>query len=196
MNRPPVGAIVLAAGQARRMGAAKLALPFSGRTVLEEVLDRVAAAGLPALVVLGAHAERLRPLTGSALAVEAADHALGLAHSLRAGVAAAPPEWAGALVVLGDMPLVRAETHGALARALAAGAAAVRPVHAGRPGNPVGFARSLFPRLLALTGDRGAGALLPFLPVQDVEVRDPGIHRDIDTPADLAAAAAEGQAPA
>jgi molybdenum cofactor cytidylyltransferase len=182
-----IGAIVLAAGLSRRMGAAKLALPLGNRTVLESTLDALEAAGVPALVVLGAHADLLRPLADSSASVEAPDFALGLAHSLRAGIAAAPADWAGALIVLGDMPFVQPATHAALAKALADGAEAARPVHAGRPGNPAGFARRLFPRLLALEGDRGAGALLATLPVRDVVVDDPGIHRDIDTPADLPA---------
>lgn len=186
MRPPVVGAVVLAAGEARRMGAAKLALPFGRATMLEATLGAVAAAGLPALVVLGAHAEQLRPLAGSLPTVAAPDHGLGLAHSLRAGVAAVPAGWSGVLVVLADMPFVQPATYRRLAEALATGAVAVRPVHAGRPGNPAGFARSLFPRLLALAGDRGAAALLTGPEVQAIAVDDPGIHRDIDTPADLA----------
>lgn len=181
-----IGAIVLAAGLSRRMGAAKLALPFGGGTVLGATLDAVARAGIPALVVVGGHGEQVRPLAGSWPTIVAPDHALGLAHSLRAGIAAAPADWHGALIVLGDMPFVQPSTYRALADALEAGAEAVRPVHAGRPGNPAGFARALFPRLLGLAGDQGAGALFPTLAVREVVVPDPGIHRDIDTPADLA----------
>ncbi len=172
------------------MGAAKLALPLGEATVLETTLAQVARAGLPALVVLGAHAGRLRPLLKDVPAVEAADHHRGLAHSLKAGLQAAPADWQGVLVVLGDMPFVRPETYARLTRRLAAGAEAVRPAFGGVPGNPVGLARSLFPRLMALEGDRGAAALLPGLAVEEVAVDDPGVLRDIDTPADLAAAAA------
>ncbi len=189
-----IGAIVLAAGQARRMGAAKLALPFGSETVLGATLAAVASGGLPALVVLGGHADVLRAVVGALPSVEAPDHALGLAHSLRAGVAAAPRAWDGALVVLGDMPWVRPATYRTLTEALRSGAVAVRPVHGRTPGNPVGFARALFPALLALEGDRGAGAILGRLPVSDVPVDDPGIHRDIDTPADLPGAAGTGAA--
>ncbi|WP_448581422.1 nucleotidyltransferase family protein [Thermaurantiacus sp.] len=185
MNRI-IGAIVLAAGLSRRMGAAKLALPFGSGTVLQSTLDALEAAGIPVLVVLGAYADLLRPLVGNSAIVDAPDHALGLAHSLRAGIAAVPAAWAGALIVLGDMPFVQPQTYRAVAQALAEGADVARPVHAGRPGNPAGFSRRLFPRLMTLEGDRGAGVLMAMLPVRDVAVDDPGVHRDIDTPSDLA----------
>jgi molybdenum cofactor cytidylyltransferase len=56
---------------------------------------------------------------------------------------------------------------------------------AGRRGNPVGFGRVHLQALLALQGDRGARGLLQSCPVTEVAVDDPGIFRDIDTPADL-----------
>ncbi|MDD3355260.1 NTP transferase domain-containing protein, partial [Zoogloea sp.] len=65
----------------------------------------------------------------------------------------------------------------------------VAPVHEGKRGHPVGFAARWRSDLLASTGDQGArelltrhGALL-----QGVPVSDPGVVRDIDVPADLAA---------
>ena len=61
-----------------------------------------------------------------------------------------------------------------------------RPVHAGRRGNPVILARSLFPDILALRGDIGARAILTDLGdrLLTVPVDDSGVLRDIDTPAD------------
>jgi molybdenum cofactor cytidylyltransferase len=61
------------------------------------------------------------------------------------------------------------------------------PVQAGRRGNPAGFARKVWPRLMALKGDQGARPLLDSLGAIDIPVDDPGIHRDIDVPADLRA---------
>ncbi|HBI69953.1 MAG TPA: molybdopterin-guanine dinucleotide biosynthesis protein MobA, partial [Massilia sp.] len=73
----------------------------------------------------------------------------------------------------------------ALLAALADGADIAAPVHAGRRGNPVAFGAAHLPALLALEGEHGARALLRSMPVREVEVDDPGIFRDIDTPADL-----------
>jgi molybdenum cofactor cytidylyltransferase len=102
-----------------------------------------------------------------------------LRHSLQNGQ---PAAW---LVALGDMPHVAPATLAALADALAAGADIAAPVMGGRRGNPVGFGRVHLAALLALEGDQGARRLLQTCPVTDVPVEDPGIFRDIDTPADL-----------
>lgn len=181
-----IGAIVLAAGLSRRMGAAKLALPVAGVPMLARTLGGVREAGLPALLVTGGHEDAVRALAGDLPCVHAADHANGLAESLKTGLRVAPGAWAGALVVLGDMPFVQAETLRALATALAAGADAVVPVQDGRRGNPAGFARGVWPSLMALHGDRGARGLLDALGAVELAVDDPGIHRDLDRPEDLA----------
>jgi molybdenum cofactor cytidylyltransferase len=109
--------------------------------------------------------------------VHALRHSLG--HSLPN---AQPAAW---LVALGDMPHVAPATLAALADALAAGADIAAPVMDGRRGNPVGFGRVHLAALLALEGDQGARRLLQTCPVTEVPVEDPGIFRDIDTPADL-----------
>jgi molybdenum cofactor cytidylyltransferase len=88
-------------------------------------------------------------------------------------------------VALGDMPYVEVSTLRALADALAAGAGIAAPVLDGRRGNPVGFSAIYLDTLLALRGDEGARRLLQSCPVTEVPVADPGIFRDIDTPADL-----------
>jgi molybdenum cofactor cytidylyltransferase len=180
-----VGAIVLAAGLSRRMGTAKLALPIDGVPMLARTVAAPDQAGLPLLLVTGAHANAVRAVAPTIPAVHADAHEQGLAESLKAGLSAAPAEWGAALVLLGDMPFVRPDTLQALARALDDGAPAVVPVQEGRRGNPAGFARKVWPRLMALAGDQGARPLLDALGVVEVPVDDPGIHRDIDRPEDL-----------
>lgn len=188
MSGDTVGALVLAAGLGRRMGASKLTLMLDGRPVIAHTLGAVAAAGLPSLLVTGGHEGAVRAAIGSTPSVFAPDHARGLSASLRAGLAAAPEDWRAALVVLGDMPFVCATTLRALAAALRNGAGAVVPVHQGRRGNPVGFGRVHWPALMALDGDRGARALLDSLSVVDVTVHDAGVLRDLDRPEDFPAA--------
>lgn len=182
-----VGAIVLAAGLSRRMGSAKLALPIDGVPMLARTLATVAQAGLPIVLVTGGHEAAIRAVAPKVPAVHAQRHAEGLAESLKAGLAAAPADWDAALIVLGDMPFVQAGTLRRLAEVLADGAPAVVPVQAGRRGNPAGFARSTWPRLMALSGDQGARPILDSLGPTEVVVEDPGIHRDLDVPADLKA---------
>ncbi|WP_448585468.1 nucleotidyltransferase family protein [Thermaurantiacus sp.] len=182
-----VGALLLAAGQARRFGAQKLLQPIDGEAILVRAFRSLEAAGLPVLLVTGSGAAAVRALLPQVPSVLAFRHAEGMGASIAAGAAAVPDDWEGLLVALGDMPFIRPQTHALLARALEAGAEAVRPVCGGRPGNPAGFARAHLPSLCRLSGDSGARALLARLPVTAVEVDDPGIHQDIDRPDDLPA---------
>jgi molybdenum cofactor cytidylyltransferase len=87
---------------------------------------------------------------------------LGLAGSLRTGIAALPGAVDGALIMLGDMPLVKASTIQALKTSFiaAGGERIVYPTCEGRQGNPVLFPARFFDDLLNLQGDRGAKELL------------------------------------
>lgn len=91
----------------------------------------------------------------------------------------------GWVIALGDMPYVQAATITALADAVRDGADIAAPVYQNRRGNPVAFGKTHLPELLRLHGDRGARGLLQNFPATVVTVNDPGIHRDVDTPADL-----------
>jgi molybdenum cofactor cytidylyltransferase len=94
---------------------------------------------------------------------------------------------AGWVVALADMPFIRPETIGKVAAALAGGAAIVAPVYRGERGHPVGMSSRFRAQLEALSGDEGARALLKqhLALVKFIEVDDPGVCRDIDTPDDL-----------
>ena len=109
-----------------------------------------------------------------------------MGHSIACGVAASR-QAEGWIIALADMPWVRARTIGRLRDALAGGAALVAPSHAGRRGNPVGFSCSYRDELLALRGDRGARGILARdqAVLSSVECNDPGVLRDVDTPAAL-----------
>jgi molybdenum cofactor cytidylyltransferase len=92
----------------------------------------------------------------------------------------------GYLVALADMPFVRPSTIAAVRDALASGAALVAPYFRARRGHPVGISGTFFDDLLACKGDEGAKQLFARNEVRKVAVGDPGVIRDIDTPADLA----------
>jgi len=184
--------ILLAAGRGRRfdpLGERNKLLQLlpdgepvvvaSARTLLS-VLPRVIAVVPPADGGVGEH---LR-----ALGVEVtvcADADSGMAASLVHAIRHSLPEADAWLVALGDMPFVSPLTLRALLAALADGADIAAPLHEGRRGNPVAFGAVHLPALLALEGEVGARPLLKAMPVRDVAVDDPGIFRDIDTPADL-----------
>jgi molybdenum cofactor cytidylyltransferase len=114
------------------------------------------------------------------------DYAAGLSTSLKAGLAALPPEVDGAIVCLGDMPQV---TAGLIDRMLdafdpARGAFVVVPIIEGKRGNPVVWSRRFFPDLMTLEGDVGARHLIAAHAdaVAEVPVEDSAALTDVDTP--------------
>lgn len=183
-----VGAVVLAAGRASRMGGPhKLLEPWRGAPLVAHVIDALAAAGLPPpVVVLGHEATAVRrALAGRAVQfVAAADWQDGMGRSLAAGIAAVPARWDAALVCLADMPRIEP----ALITALAAAAGeVVLPEFQGRRGHPVRWPRAAFPQLLALTGDVGGRAVMAAFAVTALPAPSDACLDDIDTPAALAA---------
>ena len=188
--------ILLAAGRGRRFdpagGRNKLlqTLPNGDPVVvasarhLLDVLPRVIAVVPPAD---GGVAAALRAPGCEVTVCDAADSgmAASLVHAIRHSLTYSHEQADAWLVALGDMPYVKPETMRALLDALADGAGIAAPVMKGRRGNPVAFGAAHLAALLALEGDAGARALLKSGVVTGVEVNDPGIFYDIDTPADL-----------
>jgi molybdenum cofactor cytidylyltransferase len=191
-------ALILAAGAGRRFGAnergGKLLADLRGVPVVRRVAERVLGAGFAEMVVVtGAGGASLRSgLEGlSCRFVDASDWAEGMAASLRAGIAALAADAPGACVFLGDMPLVPVSLCADLIAAAEAAGYAARPRLADRPGHPVAFTRAAFADLMMLEGDKGATALLADRgDVAYLDNADSGVLFDIDTPADLSAAAA------
>ncbi|RPJ45469.1 MAG: hypothetical protein EHM19_05345, partial [Candidatus Latescibacterota bacterium] len=118
-DRPPIAAIILAAGASSRMGRPKALLPLGGRTCLERVIGTCRGAGLsPIHVVVGSRGGLLAAACASespgahprATAVWNDRFPEGQVTSLQAGIRSLPPNTAGALLFAVDHPLVRAET--------------------------------------------------------------------------------------
>jgi molybdenum cofactor cytidylyltransferase len=193
--KPPVTAIVLAAGQSSRMGANKMIAMLGGKPMVRHAVEAaLASRARPVLVVLGHEAEAVRAAL-EGLPVQFVDNpafAEGLSTSLKAGVAQVPAEAAGALVLLGDMPHLQPATIDALIAAFAdrPSVKAAAPVAGGRRANPVLIGRALFDAVGGLEGDVGAKWLLKAAgeDVIEIAVEDDGVLTDIDTPAALAAA--------
>ena len=189
---PRIAAIVLAAGRSTRMGATnKLVADVNGTPMVRRVVEAaLASRAAPVLVVTGHMAAGV----SSALAgldvtlVANPDYATGLASSLKAGIGALPPSCDGALIMLGDMPLIAPEHLGGLITAFAPDKIVV-PVHEGRQGNPVLWPSKFFPELLQLDGDAGAKRLIAAHAegVREVDLGTDAIFADIDTPGALAA---------
>ena len=189
-SRPAV--IVLAAGRGSRFQGMqhKLTQAIGASTVLATTLVNALAAELPVLVVtteplaeLASNHVATRDILLLPAAGSDASLALGMGYSIAAGVAARSNA-SGWLILPADMPLVQPATLRSVARLLAHHPVAYAQ-HRGKRGHPVGFSAELYSELVRLTGDEGARRLVARYPCKEVEVNDPGVLLDIDTPADL-----------
>jgi len=182
--------ILLASGSGSRFGSDKLlhALAPGGapiavhaaRHLVQAIPDSIA-------VVRSANSRLARLLRAEGLRIAVCrDAAKGMGHTLAAGVRASAGA-TGWVVALADMPGIRPQTVARIAQALRDGATVVAPRYQGQRGHPVGLARRFHEDLLALKGDAGARAIVAANRdcVTLIEVDDPGVTKDIDTPADL-----------
>ena len=186
---PIIAAVILAAGKSTRMGENKMLADFRGRPLIRATVETVLkSSATPVVVVAGNQAEKVRAaLDGLDVVIaDNVDFAQGLSTSLRTGIAALPANVAGAVVCLGDMPLVEAAV---IDRLIAAfnpieGRLICAPTYDGKLGNPVLWGREFFAQISQLSGDRGARSLLDAHGDQLVEipVADDAVLTDIDTP--------------
>lgn len=185
--------LILAAGASSRMrGADKALEPIDGVAQIRRIAQAALATGCPVLVALPPD----RPARAAALAglavtrITVAEAALGMAASIRAGLAALPQD-TPVMILLADLPEIttadlravlcaQAETPELIIRACSS---------AGKPGHPVCFPPSARAELAALIGDGGARDLLARHSGQIRTLALPGNHAvtDLDTPEDWSA---------
>jgi molybdenum cofactor cytidylyltransferase len=191
-----VVAIVLAAGRSTRMGGPnKLLAELSGKKLVRIATEQALASKASEVIVVTGHQAELVEQALEGLKVKFVrnpDFAGGLASSVKAGIAAVPDKPDGALVCLGDMPLIDARLIDRLIEAFDPdrGNLIVVPVADGRRGNPVLWSRRFFGELLTLDGDVGARHLIAkhAEAVAEVPVDGESAFLDIDTPQALEAA--------
>ena len=190
---PRIAALLLAAGQSRRMGSNKLVEQIDGLPMVARTAQRLLASrARPIVAVTGNQAEAVDAALGK-LPVERVHNpafAEGLSTSLKRGLAALPDEVDGVVVCLGDMPLIAGRD---IDRLIAAfnpleGRAIVVPTRRGKRGNPVLWAKRFFPEMTELAGDVGAKHLIGEHAdlVAEIEMDSDSVLVDIDTPEALA----------
>ena len=192
-----VSAILLGAGESKRMGVNKLRLPWGRTTVFEHCLNTLLRSDVhEVVVVLGSKAADLRDSlqkTGARVVVNPFYRG-GISTSIRKGIRVVDPASQGILIALGDQPFLKAATINLLVRAFAVrDRSIIVPSFRGKRGHPVIFHRTFAKELLRLKGDVGARSILERHPgdVGSVRVRSEGVLKDIDTREDYRKATTE-----
>ena len=190
----PVAAIILAAGESRRLGRPKQLLIYRGETLMDRAIRVATEAGaLPVLAVLGAHFGTIRGSIQSpnAIPVHNDRWRQGMGSSIETGMralAVCAPDATAVLLMSCDQPRLTADH----LRALIGGFASTEsPVivassYAGVCGVPAVYPRETFAQLRALSGDKGARSIIERAPCPVMAIEFEGGEVDIDLPEDLA----------
>ncbi|MEC9488784.1 MAG: nucleotidyltransferase family protein [Halanaerobium sp.] len=185
-------AVILAAGEGRRMGQLKQLLPWNDQTIIETVLDNVCACTSiddEIRLILGAGAERVEQLLAGyhdpRLRIMANPaYPSGMLSSIRRGLEGLPRDTFGVMFVLGDQPMIDSGIFQMMSKEFLKSPAAeiMAPFYRGRRGHPVFIRTSLLPEVAKLSGPGGLRSLLKRFPekVQGVEVGYPEVIMDLD----------------
>jgi molybdenum cofactor cytidylyltransferase len=194
-QKPVIAALLLAAGQSRRMGSDnKLLAIIDGKPMLRHVAETLQASNVDdILMVTGHDADNVVKAVWDlgVPSVQNPDFAEGLSTSLKVGFEILSARADAIVVCLGDMPFVTPESLNKLIEAFdpAAEKSIVVPTTSGKRGNPVLLSVQYLPDVMAITGDMGAKAVINSNDhaVEAVEIDSSEIFTDIDTPEILAA---------
>jgi len=188
-----IGAVVLAAGESRRMGEPKTSLPWGNTTVIAHVCEILLASGLEEIrVVTGGGREHVETSiqhlpVQTVFNPKYADQ--NMIHSLQTGISSLSQNLKATLIVLGDQPQVEVDTIRRLTQAFQESSGSlIVPSHHNRRGHPWLVSRSLWPEILSL---QPPSTLRDFLnnhagQIQYISIATSTILKDLDTPEDYA----------
>ena len=189
-DRPVVDGIVLAAGASKRMGSAKALLEIENTTFIERAIHLLRDAGCRYVIAVVNDSDdwivRLADTSGAAAVINEASDSEQI-DSLRLGIANLPDGYEAVLVLPVDFPRVRPETVQALLAHYASHRPPVlNPVYQGKTGHPVIFSSDVVTELLRPDLPAGARTVIDQHAgdAATLDVPDPGILIDVDTPAD------------
>lgn len=191
VRQRPLVAVILAAGESRRMGTPKALLPYRETTFIEHLLEITRHSRIAATrIVLGAHLDQIRAkLPGEASIVANPDWRQGQLSSIQAAIRTIPTdETAGLVLCPVDHPLFSPILIAQLIDAFdSTGQLVVLPVYRGRRGHPVIFAASLYPELLVASPAIGAREVVWAHAAQlhEVPTEEEGVVLNINDPETL-----------
>jgi molybdenum cofactor cytidylyltransferase len=185
-----ISAIVLAAGESKRMGQPKQLLEWQGKTLLQHVLESLISSDADEIIlILGHESDRIRESL-SALPIKIVinpDYKQGMASSLRQGLLAMDPKSEAFLVLLADQPSIGPDIMNDMIREFQQAdpkRGIVRPVYRGLQGHPVLIGAQYLQEALQLQGDVGARQILMnhLDDILEIDVDQDVVLKDIDTP--------------
>ncbi len=183
-------AIILAAGESKRMGRAKQLLGVGGKTLLQSVLDSALKSDVDEVIlVLGHESERIRKETDlrQVRVVVNPNYAKGMITSIQEGLKALDKKAVAFFIVLGDQPEIKPEIYNRLIREFRRVhplQGILLPTYQGKGGHPALFSIKYLAESFKLTGDVGFREIVQKHPeeVLLVDVDTPSVLMDIDTP--------------
>ena len=187
-----ISAVILAAGESRRMGKQnKLLLPIGGEALLVKLVASVCASDVgQVLVVIGHEAEKIRrelnefPLNF----VYNPNFSEGMTTSIKYGVKVASHECDGLLICLGDMPFINTSEinkliHAYVKNRIKGEGLIVVPVFKRQRGNPVLFSIEFQNDILEHKKESGCKEVIMKNSdsVMEIEMDDEKMLLDVDT---------------
>jgi molybdenum cofactor cytidylyltransferase len=182
-----IWAVILAAGESKRMGTPKMLLPFKGFTMIESVIDNITRSDADnTLIVLGAEKERLTQLPGILRVVRCYNdnYKEGMLSSVKCAFKNVPAGTRAVMVFQGDQPLITPDVINSVIKAyLSSEKGIIIPVFNSRRGHPVLIDIKYKDDIEQLNKDKGLRSLAYMFPddVLEVLTDEPGILRDFDT---------------
>ncbi len=193
MHINDIGAIILAAGESRRMGRPKQLCRAGEKPMILYTAELCSQFNFREItVVLGAYDDSISKLLKKFFpqikCIFNPDFSQGIGTSVSAGLRTLAKGCIGCVFFLADMPCLKGETiENILKKALFSPENIIVPSKDGRRGNPVYFAARFFPDLASLSGEQGGSAVIERYKDSMVmlPVMDDGIFFDIDTEKEL-----------
>jgi molybdenum cofactor cytidylyltransferase len=185
-----LSAIILAAGESKRMGKPKQLMPLGKSTLLEQAIDNLLNSSVDeTIVVLGHKAEEItdKIVNKPVKVVINPDYQQGMSTSIVAGLIMVDPRSQAVMLALGDQPLVTSLTINQLIEAFNKNRKGIAvPTYRGRRGHPIIFDIKYKAELFKLKGDIGGREIIQNHPkdVFMVAVDSESVISDIDTQED------------
>ncbi len=186
-----ITAVILAAGESKRMGQPKLSMAWEGKTILEHTIDNcLSSMSSETIVVLGYKAKELARVIGDRPVISVVNPAYrnGMSSSLISGVKIVSSRTQGIMLALADQPAIDSQTINKLIEIFGKRQKnIIIPVYQGKRGHPVIFHIKYREELLNIRGDIGAREVIQrhVDDILEIAVDCKGVLIDIDTPSDF-----------